>query len=229
MFPRPGQLQAVCGIDEPRPASPALIYPGVQAGRCTGISFIDSPPLKVCHIRRIYRHKVFKGAGEKQHGMVLRLQIVPSYQGPGRYAFCLSAGNVDGRNMDVISLLCRELSEKLFGDRGYISQGLFEHLYRQGIQLGTRLQKNMKNMLMDMADKILLRKRTVIEPVNDFLKNTCQVERSRHRSVHNFLVNLLAALSAYSFLPHKPSIHGFCDERALLKLFHRTHVKFIAL
>jgi hypothetical protein len=73
----------------------------------------------------------------------------------------------------------------------------------------------MKNVLMDMRGKVLLRKRAVIESVNDFLKNICQAEHSRHRSPVNFLVNLLAALSASSFLPHKPSIRGFHDERAL--------------
>jgi hypothetical protein len=73
----------------------------------------------------------------------------------------------------------------------------------------------MKNVLMDMTDKLLLRKRAVIESVNDFLKNICQVEHSRHRSPVNFLVDLLAALSAYSFLSHKPSIRDFQDERAL--------------
>jgi hypothetical protein len=86
---------------------------------------------------------------------------------------------------------------------------------RKKTRAAKRLRKNMRNMLMEMADKVLLRKRVVIGAVNDFLKNICQVEHSRHRSVHNFLVNLLAALSAYSFLPHKPSIHGFCDEGAL--------------
>jgi hypothetical protein len=115
----------------------------------------------------------------------------------------------------VIDRLCRELKGKLFGDRGYISRKLFERLYERGIQLITRLRKNMKNVLMDRGDKLLLRKRAVIESVNDFLKNICQVEHSRHRSPVNFLVNLLAALSDYSFLPHKPSIRGFHDERAL--------------
>jgi hypothetical protein len=83
---------------------------------------------------------------------------------------------------------------------------------------------------MDMKDKLLLHKRAVIESVNDFLKNICQVEHSRHRSIHNFLVNLLAALSAYSFLPHKPSIHGFDRQRAYLYLFDsfcRTHINII--
>jgi hypothetical protein len=117
--------------------------------------------------------------------------------------------------VDVIDRLCRALTGHLFGDRGYISQALFERLYRQGVQLITRLRKDMRNMLMEMSDKILLRKRAVIESVNDFLKNICQVEHSRHRSVVNFMVNVLAALSAYSFLPRKPSIRVPGDERAL--------------
>jgi len=130
-------------------------------------------------------------------------------------SFCLTPGNIDDRSFSVIDILCRELNGKLFGDRGYISQELFERLYQKDIQLITRLRKNMKNKLMDIRDKILLRKRAVIESVNDFLKNICQVEHSRHRSIHNFLVNLLAAISAYSFLPHKPSIHDLCDKKAL--------------
>ena len=130
-------------------------------------------------------------------------------------SFYLTAGNVDDRNLDVIGRLCRELSGKLFGDRGYISQALFERLREQGVQLITRLRKNMKNVLMDMGDKLLLRKRAVIESVNDFLKNICQVEHSRHRSIPNFIVNMLGALSAYSFLPRKPSIRGLHQERAL--------------
>ena len=99
-------------------------------------------------------------------------------------SFCLTPGNID-----VIGRLCRELGGKLFGDRDYISKALFERLYRRGVQLITRLRKNMKNVLMEMGDKILLRKRAVIESVNDILKNICQVEHSRHRSAVNFIVN----------------------------------------
>ena len=130
-------------------------------------------------------------------------------------SFCLTAGNVDDRNIDVIECLCRELGGKLFGDRGYISRELFEHLYRKDIQLITRLRKNMKNILMDVKDKMLLRKRAVIESVNGLLKGVCLAEHTRHRSVHNFLVNLLGALAAYSFFPNKPSIHGSGDGKAL--------------
>jgi hypothetical protein len=199
---------------------PLLLYTwGFRCGSCTGISFIDSSPLKVCHNRRIYSHKVFKmwaARGKSSTGWFygFKLHLVINDRGE-ICSFCLTPGNIDDRNIDIIDQLCRELSGKLFGDRGYISQELFEHLYQQGVQLITRLRKNMKNKLMDMRDKILLRKRAVIESVNDFLKNICQVEHSRHRSIHNFLVNVLAALAAYSFLQHKPSIHGLDEEKAL--------------
>jgi hypothetical protein len=182
-----------------------------RVGMCTGISFIDSTPLKVCHNRRIYSHKVFKtiaARGKSSTGWFygFKLHLVINDRGEILW-FYLTAGNVDDRNKDIIELLCRGLSGKLFADRGYISKDLFERLYEQGIQLITRLKKNMKNILMDLEDKIMLRKRAVIESVNDFLKNICQVEHTRHRSVVNFLVNLLSAISAYSFLPSKPSIN----------------------
>ena len=85
-----------------------------------------------------------------------------------------------------------KLKGKLFGDKGYISTKLAELLFVDGIQLITSIKKNMKNCLMQMSDKILLRKRAVIETVNDELKNICQVEHSRHRSFGNFISNLLA-------------------------------------
>ena len=120
-------------------------------------------------------------------------------------SFFLTAGNVDDRNADVIDRLCGELTGKLFGD--HISKELFLRLYGQGLHLVMRLKKNMKNVLMDIGDKFMLRKRAVIESVNNLLKNKCQVEHTRHRSVVNFLVNLLAAVAAYGFLSRKPSIH----------------------
>jgi hypothetical protein len=199
---------------------PLLLYTwGFRRGRPTGVGFIDSTPLKVCHNRRIYSHKVFEmyaARGKSSTGWFygFKLHLVINDRGE-ICSFCLTAGNVDDRNADVIGLLCRELWGKLFGDRGYISQALFERLYRQGIRLITRLRKNMKNKLMDMGDKILLRKRAVIESVNDFLKNICQVEHTRHRSIVNFLVNLVGALSAYSFLPHRPSIRGIRNVEVL--------------
>lgn len=95
----------------------------------------------------------------------------------------------------------------MFGDRGYISQALFEKLFAHGVQLITKLRKDMKNKLLPVLDKLLLRKRALIEPVNDQLKNISQIEPSRHRSVANFLVNLVAGLIAYTYQEQKPSLH----------------------
>ena len=88
--------------------------------------------------------------------------------------------------------LARALFGKLFDDRGYISQALFEQLWERGVQLITKLRKNMKNKLLPLFDKLLLRKRSIIETVNDQLKNISQIEHSRHRSPFNFFVNLMA-------------------------------------
>src|SRR5690606_31449027 len=94
----------------------------------------------------------------------------------------------------------------LYGDKGYLSKELTNILFVNGLHLVTSIRNNMKNVLMEMKDKIMLRKRSVIETINDELKNMCQVEHSRHRSFGNFLTNLLSGLIAYSFFPKKPAI-----------------------
>ena len=115
------------------------------------------------------------------------------------------------KNEAVMNALTKEIFGKLFADRGYISTKLFEKLLEKDITLVTREKKNRKNKLMNLHDRLMLRKRAVIESVNDFLKNICDIEHSRHRSVTNFLVNLVSALAAYSFLPKKPSICSAAD------------------
>ena len=103
--------------------------------------------------------------------------------------------------------LVRRLFGKLFGDKGYISQALAEQLFvTQGVQLITRLRKNMRNILLAVADKLLLRKRAIIETIIDQLKNICQIEHTRHRSPTNFMVHLIAGLIAYTRQPKKPSL-----------------------
>ena len=90
---------------------------------------------------------------------------------------------------------------KLVGDKGYIGKNLFQRLFVDGIQLITKLKSNMKGALMSVSDRLLLRKRAIIETVNDELKNIAQVEHSRHRCFDNFIVNLLGAIAAYCFFP----------------------------
>jgi len=182
-----------------------------RTGKCSGISFLDSTTLDVCHNRRINSHKVFKDMAERGKSSTgwfygFKLHLIINDEGE-ILSFCLTAGNVDDRDWQTISVLTQEIFGKLFADKGYISQKLFEKLFQKDITLITKIKKNMKNKLMDIFDKVMLRKRAVIESVNDFLKNICQIEHTRHRSFANFVVNLLSGLIAYSFLPKKPSLN----------------------
>lgn len=121
-------------------------------------------------------------------------------------SFCVTQANVDDREPLKNESFLKQIFGKLFGDKGYISEKLQQLLVVDGIQLITNIRNNMKNSLMTMSDKILLRKRSIIQTVNDELKNICQIEHSRHRSVANFMTNLVAGIIAYNFLPKKPSL-----------------------
>lgn len=179
-------------------------------GKCTGISFVDSTPIRVCKNKRITRNKVFKNLAETGkstmgwfHGF--KLHIVINDKGE-ILSFCITQANVDDREPLKRESFLRAVFGKLYADKGYISQKLQQLLFVDDIHLITSIRGNMKNSLMTMADKILLRKRSVIETINDELKNICQIEHSRHRSFSNFLTNLISAIAAYSFLPKKPAI-----------------------
>jgi hypothetical protein len=183
--------------------------------KCSGISFVDSTPIKVCDNHRIRSNHLFSEYAKRGKSSMgwfygFKLHLIINDKGE-ILSFCLTSGNVDDRDEIVMNSLTKEIFGKLFADRGYISQKLFEKLLEKDITLITRAKKNMKNKLMDYYDRLMLRKRTVIESVNDFLKNICNIEHSRHRSITNFLVNLLSALAAYSFLPKKPSICSASD------------------
>lgn len=179
-------------------------------GNCSGISFIDSTPIKVCGNKRIKRNKVFKDlatTGKSTMGWFygFKLHIVINDKGE-ILSFCVTQANVDDREPLKNENFLKQIFGKLFADKGYISQKLQQLLFVDGIQLITSIRNNMKNSLMSMSDKIHLRKRSVIETVNDELKNICQIEHSRHRSVSNFMTNLIAGIVAYHFFPKKPSL-----------------------
>ena len=180
-------------------------------GKCTGISFIDSTPLRSCHIKREKQHKVFKGIAQKGQCSLgwfygFKLHLIINDKGE-ILDFIITPGNIDNRKPLSDMNLHKRIFGKLFGDKGYISKDLFEQLFIDGVHLITKIKKNMKNSLMLLQDKIALRKRALIETVNDELKNICQVEHTRHRSFDNFVTNLLSGLIAYSFFDKKPSIN----------------------
>ncbi len=202
----PSSLPAMC------------LYLRVRFGQGTGVAFIDSTPLAVCHNRRIGRHRVFAEMatrGKTSMGWFygFKLHLIVNDQGE-LLALQLTPANTDDRK--PVPQMTKELWGKLVGDRGYLSKALFEQLFAQGLQLITPIRKNMQNRLVVLEDKLLTRKRFIIETIVDQLKNISQIEHTRHRSTTNFLVNLVAGLIAYTWQPNKPSLHLSEKDMALL-------------
>jgi hypothetical protein len=179
-------------------------------GECTGISYIDSTPIRVCKNKRIKQNKVFKDTatvGKSTMGWFFGFKLHLIINDKGELLnFVITQGNVDDREPLKNDRFVDVVKGKLYADKGYLSKEITQLLFIDGIQLITSIRNNMKNCLMELKDKILLRKRSVIETVNDELKNICQVEHSRHRSFENFITNLISGLIAYSFFPKKPAI-----------------------
>jgi hypothetical protein len=186
------------------------------------ITFIDSTKIAICNNKRIKRNRVFEGIAKRGKSTMgwfygFKLHIAINEKGE----LCganMSKGNIDDRDKEVLDEVLKNVSGKLFGDKGYISKKLFEHLFEQGTTLITNVRKNMKDRLIPLVDKLLLRKRSVIETVNDQLKNMCDIEHSRSRNPINFMVNMVAGLIRYSYFEKKPSINFAQNERDLLLL-----------
>ena len=196
-----------------RVAIPMMLFLKTHClGASRGINFIDSTHIKVCHNRRIHQHRVFFALvaerGQCSIGWFygFKLHLIINDKGE-ILSFYLTKGNVDDRNLKLMTSMTQDIFGKLFGDKGYISKALAELLWGNGIQMITKPRKNMKDFNISQADKILLRKRAIIECVNDELKNICKLQHTRHRSVNNFLMNTMGALCAYHFFPKKPSLN----------------------
>ena len=108
-------------------------------GKCTGISFVDSTTMNVCHIKREKQHRVFKGLASKSKSTMgwffgFKLHLIINDRGE-ILSFCFSKANIDDRNKNVLKVMTKEVFGKLFGDRGYISQKLAEYLWNDGVEL----------------------------------------------------------------------------------------------
>jgi len=188
---------------------PLFAYLLYNLGIITGIAFVDSTKIQICHNKRIRRNKVFAGLAKRGKTTTgwfygFKLHLIVNELGE-ILAFQLTPGNV--ADVSMLEKLSKGLIGKLFGDKGYISAEKAEKLLKQGLQLFTTLKSKMKNKFMKLQDKMLLRKRSVIETINDQLKNISQIEHSRHRSIGNFLINVLAGIAAYMRQPKKPHIN----------------------
>lgn len=180
----------------------------IHQARSTGVSFIDATAIKVCHNKRISRNKVFKGLakiGKSTMGWFygFKLHLVINDYGQIQRVK-LTPGNVDDRA--PVPSMTKHLVGLLFGDKGYIKADLFTELHERGLKLVTPIKKKMDNKLMLLLEKALLRKRSIIETVFDYLKNKFEMEHTRHRSIWNFLVHIFSTLIVYSLKPTKPSI-----------------------
>ena len=202
----------------PRAFAASTLFLQTRMGVCSGISFVDSTPLRVCHNLRIHSYKVMNGLagrGKTSTGWFygFKLHLVINDQGQ-LLNVCFTPGNVD--DCKPVPKLSRQLFGKLVGDKGYISQNLFQQLFGRGLQLITRLKSNMKNRLILLWDKLLLRKRAVVETVIDQLKNISRIEHSRHRSPINYFTEIVAGLIAYTYREKLPSLNLRADELANL-------------
>ena len=197
---------------------PLCAYLHTRRVSSRGIAFVDSTPIKICHNRRIERHRTFAGLAQRGKDSVdwfygFKLHLIVDDRGE-LVSFFVTPGNVDERK--GLRKMAQFIKGKLFGDKGYISKALAEELWDKGVQLVTRVRRNMKPVVLDNFDNILLRKRSLIETINDQLKNIVQLEHSRHRSITGFMLNLVAALVAYSFQPKKPSLKLSINHQAMV-------------
>ena len=187
-------------------------------GETTTANYIDSKPLKVCHIKREKSHRVFDGIAQKGKSSIgyffgFKLHVICNEIGE-IVRFKLTPGNIADNNHDILQHLFQQLKGMFLGDKGYITT-LKKVFKEQGIHLITKVKKNMKPVYLTHEEKFYLKKRGLIESVFDFLVNQCQIEHTRHRSPQNFLMNLFSGLAAYHFIDKKPSIFPFKQETLL--------------
>jgi len=174
----------------------------------TGLSYLDSTCMPVCHNKRTSRHKVFKGLaalGKSSMGWFFgfKLHLIINEKGE-LLNVLLTPGNVDDRK--PVRDMTKHLVGLLFGDKGYVDHKLFADLYQRSLKLVTGVKAKMKNKLMILTEKILLRKRSIIETVNSVLKKDFQVSHTRHRSFINGFIHIFSTLVAYIFKSKKPAI-----------------------
>lgn len=186
----------------------ALLIVLCAMAKHSGVGYIDSTPIPVCHNKRIYRHKVFKGLAARGKSTMgwffgFKLHLVINEKGELLNAL-LTPGNVDDRL--PVRQMTAKLTGLLFGDKGYIDHILFLDLFERGLKLVTGIKKNMQNKLLAFREKILLRKRSIIETVNGVLKEDFQISHTRHRSFVNGFIHIFSTLVAYALKSNKPAI-----------------------
>lgn len=175
----------------------------------TGMYFIDSKKLEVCHLRREKSHKVFKGVarkGKTSTGWFFGLKVHLVINNLGQIvSFDLTPGNVADNNQELLQKLLGKLDGVCVGDKGYLTK-LFAFFFENGLHLVTKPRKNMKKKPVEDKFNRLINKRAVVESVFDILATVCDIEHSRHRSPVNAAVHIFSALIAYQYMEQKPCV-----------------------
>lgn len=185
-----------------------LLY-SCSTSKRTGLYFVDSKKIEVCHLKRQHSNKVFQGYANKGKSSMgwfygLKLHLVINNLGEV-ISFGLTSGNVADNNQELLRKLLGQLDGCCVGDKGYLSK-LFSFFYENGLHLLTKPRKNMKNKLVIPSHNKLLDKRGVIESVFDILTSICDIDHTRHRRPENAIVHIFAGLIAYQALDKKPCV-----------------------
>ena len=193
----------------PNTVIPLCSYFSSLKSEATGIEFIDSTSIKVCHNLRIPRHKTLSGLASRGKGTMgwfygFKLHLIVNHQG-GIVAAKITPANI--HDTKPVKEMVVNSMDKLYADKGYISKALASELLERGVSIVNNVRKNMKAKALSLWDRAMLSRRFIIETINDQLKNISQIEHTRHRSVHGFMLNIIGGLVAYQLKERKPQLN----------------------
>lgn len=192
----------------PRIIVPITLFLSSKMGRKTGIYYIDSTPLPVCHNLRINKHRVFKGLasrGKSSTGWFFGFKLHLIFNNLNEIvAVKLTSGNHS--DISALPALAKDLIGKMFGDKGYLGKKIADELLKQGLALMTKVRKNMKSLLMKVQDKFLLKARNIAETIIGHIKEFSSLNLPKHRSPVNAMIHIISALVSYQLNPIKPKI-----------------------